>query len=625
MLNGHKIVSLCISRLNEIEHCRFISELNSGLKSKNAALFIYNINADLYWDDKNIKAETAVFGLIDFSITDLVIIMHEKIKNKSITEKIITEAKKNNVPVMVVDAEYDGCINICFDYKKGFEAVVRHVIEYHSIRKPHFMAGYKNNIYSEERKKVFRQIVEENDITFSEDMVSYGDFWAQPAREAAEKIIESGNIPEAVICANDIMAINVSSVFQEHGFLIPDDVIITGFDGVDEINLCLPRLTSSYCGSAGVVPKIIECIDMLAENHDCTGTFLVEPELIINDSCGCHTNPAVAAASYIRSFNDRFYRYQDDNITLTSISENMLSAIDSIDCACKMFNDVIKDITVIINKDCINCTQNYYVGNNRMDFVDDMYVFFESDVNVFKQRNFDRKDIVPDINKYLGYGSPIIFNVISFMNVPLGYICFHMPKYDVVDYCKIPHIANAIGSGIGGYVNMKYQHYLTSRIERMYKYDSLTGLYNRLSFNNEFEKRKKSLENEKVPITVILVDLDGLKAINDNYGHGAGDNAIHTIAAALKESSPSDAICVRFGGDEMLAVIMGECVPEKIRSDFNQKLINYNEKEGKPYIISASMGIYHTDSTKNTDFEYLVREADAKMYAEKLAKRRKNR
>ena len=141
------------------------------------------------------------------------------------------------------------------------------------------------------------------------------------------------------------------------------------------------------------------------------------------------------------------------------------------------------------------------------------------------------------------------------------------------------------------------------------------------NMKTEFEKMKRSFEGKKVSLNVILIDLDGLKHINDNFGHGAGDNAIRVIATALKEACPEDALCVRFGGDEMLAVIPGESSPDEIKQDINRRITRYNNKECKPYLISASTGIYRTDSTQNTDFEYLVKEADAAMYAEKQEKR----
>lgn len=623
MLNGKRIISLCTSRLNEMENSRFVAELNEELRARDTALFIYNVNTDLYWNDDNIRAEAAVFGLVDFDISDAVIIMYEKIKSNAVTERLIKEAQRKNVPVIIVDAEYEDCINICFDYKKGFETIVRHVIEKHGVKRPHFLGGLHDNVFSDERLEVFRKVIEENGIAFNDDMVSYGNFWAKPAREAAERIIASGDIPEAVICANDIMAINVCSVFQEHGYSIPEDIIVTGFDGIDEISMSIPKITSCYCGCAGLVPSICSALDGIFENGIHTGSYLVEPRLILYDSCGCERTENVTSLHRLRSFNDRFYRCQDDNMILSAVSESMQGSSDILDCACKLFTDVISDMTCIINKDCINCTQNYFAENGRMEFADDMFVFYESDHHVFRQRPFRRRDIIPDIDRAMSSGYPLIFNVVSFMNVPLGYICFYFNEYDIMDYCKIPQIVSAVGSGLGGYVSRQYQQYLMARVERMYKYDSLTGLFNRISFNHEFERRKRELDGKVVPITVILADLDGLKYINDNYGHGAGDNAIRTVAEALKSACPEDSLCVRFGGDEMLAVVTGECVPEQIKYDIERRLKRYNVKEGKPYIVSASVGIYRTDSSGNTDFEHLVRESDAAMYAEKLAKRRK--
>ncbi len=576
MLNSHKIVSLCTTRLNEVENCRFITELNNGLRKQNAALFVYNINAEMYWSDDNIRAESAVFGLVDFNITDVVIVMYERIKNHSVARKIIDEANNHNVPVIIVDTEYENCINVCFDYKK-----------------------------------------------FSKDMVSYGEFWAVPCRAAMEKLIASGKeLPEAVICANDIMAINVCAVLNKHGYKVPDDILVTGFDGIDEIGLFIPKLTSSYCGTAGAAPTLISLISDLFAGKDIRGNHYIEPQLIINNSCGCHTSEP-ESPNDIFGFNNRFYRYQDDYQTFVNMSERMVSASTIEECSDVIFDADIGDLSIIISKKFTDFTQNHFDDTSFQNFEDEMFVFYESNKSVYSQKDFSRKEIVPQITRFLNHGTPLVFNVIAFMNVPIGYICFHLPKLDISDYCKIPPLVSSVGSGIGGFINTMYQHYLTERIEKMYKYDSLTNLYNRLSFTNEFEKMKRSFAGKKVPLNIILIDLDGLKHINDNYGHGAGDNAIRVIATALREACPKGSLCVRFGGDEMLAVIPGKNDPEAVKHDINRRIERYNAKEGKPYLISASAGIYRTDSTCDTDFEHLIKEADAIMYAEKIEKRRK--
>lgn len=105
--------------------------------------------------------------------------------------------------------------------------------------------------------------------------------------------------------------------------------------------------------------------------------------------------------------------------------------------------------------------------------------------------------------------------------------------------------------GVSGYINAKNQKFLHRKIENFYKYDSLTGLLNRNGFNNEFEI----------------------------YGHIAGDKAILMIAQALKKACPEDALVVRIGGDEMLAVLEGkierELICEKIQNDLRLSGASY--------------------------------------------------
>ena len=199
----------------------------------------------------------------------------------------------------------------------------------------------------------------------------------------------------------------------------------------------------------------------------------------------------------------------------------------------------------------------------------------------------------------------------------------HFNDYDIINYTKIPIVVSTISGGLGGFLNMQYQQYLISRIEDMYRLDHLTGLYNRQSFSREFDKQMKLLSEKSVPVTVVLADLDGLKAINDSFGHAAGDNAIRVTASALKESCPEDALCVRFGGDEMLAAICGPCNAIEIKAKIRKYLSDYNRRSSNGYKISASVGTYITNSAGDVSFEALVKASDSDMYVEKQSKKNK--
>lgn len=620
MIGGRKLISLCISRLHDIENNRFIARLNEQLRNQNCSLLIYNITTDLFWKDSDLRPEIAVFDLIDYERTDAVIIMDEKIKSHAVTRSIISRSKEHDIPVIVVDGEYEDSICVEFDYPSGFEKIVRHVIEEHGARSIRFIGGFKGNRFSDEREEAVRKVAAENGIPFDESMVYYGEFWAKPAIAAVEKIIASGDIPDAVFCANDIMAINVSSVFMNHGIKVPEQVIVTGFDGIDEIDFTVPRITSASTSYQELADKVFSALQALLSGERIEGSIKVEPVLLLNESCGCTSS--ADDSRMLRSFNNRFYHYQDEYVKLNGITDVIQEKKEMLSAAEVLYSDVVENMCCIINKECADNTHDYYRTKREKPFGDTMFMFFNSDDIPLRQYDIQRSDMVPDLEEKLESGYPLIFNCIYCMNMPVGYICFCFRNYDITEYGKIMAVANAIGRGVGGFINMRYQRYLIERVESMYMYDYLTGLYNRTSFNKKYNEAISELPYGS-EITVVLSDLDGLKEINDNYGHFSGDRAISTVASALKKACPPGAICVRYGGDEMIGFIAGACDKDAITADIRAVIEEHNADSGSSYKLSASIGIVSEKLSDKTDIEELIERADKLMYIEKHSKKKK--
>ncbi len=614
----HKIAALCISRIFDIENRKFVMQLSEKLREQDCMLWIYHINTDLYWNEEVFRPEEAVFDLVDFETADVIIIMDEKIKSRRVTEKLISGAKAHHVPVIIVDGNDPGCSCVNFDYRSGFEQIVRHVLEEHHVQNPHFMGGIAGNPFSDERLEVFRQVIEEYGIPFREDRVSYGMFWARPAIEATEKLIAGENLPDAILCANDIMAINVSNTLQKHGISVPEQVIVTGFDGIEEIYFASPNLTSVRCGCSDLSESVFQTVMHCLANPDYIENVSVRPFLLKSSSCGCS---CTENGRQLFNFNDRFYRYQDDRQILYEITEKMQSCDTIAEAGYCLFCDQLHDMTFLINPWCEDHTVNHFESRKETSFEETMLLFFETERFNFQQKKISRKEVIPDLEQYMNRGYPLIFNAVGFMGIPLGYLCFHFPDYELVNYCKIPQIINILGAGLGGFINWQYQRYLMQQLEFIYKYDALTGLLNRLCFNKEFDALKESLHGEECPMEVILSDLDGLKKINDNFGHNAGDHAIRTAAEALKQACPPGALCVRFGGDEMLAVIAGEYQVADIINSIHRWLAHYNQTSGLDYEISASVGGYTGTLSADTEFSQILQKADAAMYSRKQKKR----
>ena len=121
----------------------------------------------------------------------------------------------------------------------------------------------------------------------------------------------------------------------------------------------------------------------------------------------------------------------------------------------------------------------------------------------------------------------------------------------------------------------------------------------------------------------MFCDLDRLKFINDNYGHKAGDRAITDIANTLRAVLGKDSVIARMGGDEFVA--MGTFVSdedlEDIRQAIDSRLQTLRDDERLPYDLTVSMGTSIVDATATEGLEHFVREADERMYAEKMKHR----
>ena len=148
--------------------------------------------------------------------------------------------------------------------------------------------------------------------------------------------------------------------------------------------------------------------------------------------------------------------------------------------------------------------------------------------------------------------------------------------------------------------------------------DPLTGLSNRRGFEEDMSiLLSDSLENKI--ISIVSIDMDGLKQINDEYGHAEGDLALSTFANTLLDSLRKTEICARFGGDEFIAVLVSDSNERKteFEMDFKDKLKVASDKLNKPYRINASIGI--CDITEGTTDEIItsMQIADQRMYEEK--------
>lgn len=149
--------------------------------------------------------------------------------------------------------------------------------------------------------------------------------------------------------------------------------------------------------------------------------------------------------------------------------------------------------------------------------------------------------------------------------------------------------------------------------------DELTGLYNRRGFLAFSEQHLISVQRANKSLMVVYADLDGLKQINDSFGHKEGDRALMKTAEILRETFRSSDVLGRLGGDEftVFAAVEPEGGVETVMARLTDKFKNYNAQNASPYRLSVSIGLAFMHPDEIQTVEDLMSQADESMYQNK--------
>lgn len=627
MYKGKNIIALCTSRVQDNYHTDFVDKLNRKLKEMNCVLMVYNIYSDLLWYSREYdwhntasRSDISVFDLLRPDITDALIIMDDRIKSRLVVENILEKFKNSNAGIIVVDGKYENTIHVGFDYISGFRKVIEHIVDVHNARTFFVIAGKKDNPFSIERVDTFFDVLKSRNIDTESVRIGYGDFWSEPAREVAESIVKSGDIPDAVVCLNDIMAISASVTLQKYGIKVPDDVIVTGFDGYNEIYLSKPRITSCACGNESMIEGLAEAVSNIISGKPCESEYIIESKPIFLDSCGCKANCENPFNMY-DFFNNLFYRFDDEERALIEVSAKIQNA-ESIDGASECWRkNNISNLTCLINKTFFS---NKYEHIRKIESFDDTMIVFADHLFTDHTYEIKRDEILPDIEVLFDGPNPLVFMALEYADVPIGYVCYSFNPTGTLEFGRIPNLTSVLSNSVGVFRSMQNQLALTEQLELVYISDPLTGLLNRNGFMKYFSKMLESVKKSHGTITAVMCDLDNLKIINDKFGHSEGDNAIRTVGQAFKQCAPEDALCVRFGGDEIAAFIPHLLDYDSFLNNMHDYFSEYNKTSQKEYRVWASIGCYAAENEDEFSYEHLIKMADDRLYIDKEKNHRKH-
>lgn len=633
------IVALVSCGTDDLYNNPFVQSFSDRCVELGLHVLWFQSLSNKYDGDAYDAGEMNIFNLINFDIIDAIVLMSVTLVDKgTVMGDLIKKAGSHNIPVISMDVEVDSAYSISQGYEEALEEVVRHVITEHGAKHIKFLGAMKGNDVSDARENVFRSVMAEYGLEVTDDSIDYGYFWWAGAAEAVQRHYDKfHSMPEAFVCANDSMAIGVCSKLNELGYLVPDDVIVTGMDGIPEGNTHFPSITTLKRNITETGKVAAQRIFQIINGEiPPVGSETVDGTILYRESCGCK-------AARLSTEDNRLKHELYEQVDLWNGFSDSIVHMSEAATGSYSFDETLERIKPFLKdmwtKECWLCIcDNFVSGVERLEDVYQSYDVYQKDgyserigyvLHGINDKYYDflkpfnTAELLPDFDGLMEKYDNITFLPLHFQDRAIGYVAFEFRYVD-----RNFHLLHSLITNISRVLeNARIQSELKNvvgRLEEMYIRDSMTNLYNRRGFYQFTPKLYDKCIADGRGFMIVSVDLDNLKGINDTYGHHEGDNAITTIAKALGAASGKNDIVARFGGDEYIAA--GVCLTDNYAEDFlnrfNEYLENYNASSGKPYLIEASCGTCSLTPASEKSIDEFIKSADELMYAQKAIHRK---
>ncbi len=596
----------------------------------NVSAFISFSNTDS--NQKHNIGESAIYELPDFQMYDGVIASLNTIAHPETRYKLVEKLSALDKPVVSVDYPMDSAYNFVSDNYYSMVELIEHFILHHKFTRLNFITGPSTNTESNMRLKAYRDTLEKHGIAYEEQRIFYGNFYIFDGRLAIEQFKKATvEFPEVIICSNDIAALSVCSELKQLGYLVPQDICVSGYDYIYEGRNNYPSLTTIkrnyYAMGQSACKKVLAALRGETVVKDET----ISTELILGESCGCkcvtmdglNEFRKINSDSYIQDriilgdmldLTAEFNECDNLNVFLSTMKKYILRIETKEFYFCLNTDMFIEDgdshnLELLMNSEAVN-------GIPYTDLIQVPIAYKNG--QFYDYLDYPKQQVFPDLNTPLDEPHLYIFMPVHYRNRTFGYMIFVDSHFPCINPLFINWVIN-IGNSLESVRKQILLRAAVNRLDNMYVRDPLTLIYNRFGLERFYQLLKENCLIDKQKIGVLFIDMDHMKYINDDFGHKAGDMAICAVANVLREIGEGKFITSRYGGDEF--VVLGAIDSKQQIHDFGSELISrlsdYNKTKKFPFHLSVTFGYSVIAVTKDTQLEECIQSADTMMYVNK--------
>ena len=568
--------------------------------------------------------ESEILNYIDLSQFDGIVYDSEGYNVDGMADKVEFKLKSAKCPVVSISSKVDGFYSIDFDDAGGLRMMIDHFIKDHHFTKIGFMSGNLDHPDAVTRLEEFRSVMKEYGMPEDGVGMFEGDFWFNKGTEAAHYFLSLAERPEAVVCANDYMAIALTNAFRKRGINVPKDIAVSGYDGSVEGKELLPHITSVTRERSEIAYKALKLLVDIADNGVPDKPDLrVTPKPIYTQSCGCEPLDYDHVLETVARLHDE-KRYMSFAVFDSESVMLQLNRVKS-----------VRGMEAVFEKNSINFGK--YLSFFLMVHVDSKGApAYSSDftgpsgnfipaVWIDKNKEYADSPHCADTSRLIPESSSDRNHVYYVMTVHcagkmFGYSVVEMTGRDIFDEFYNVWMLN-LGMTLNSLQMNDHVNKLIGKLEGLSITDGLTGMLNRRGFDNKSREAIADF-HERITVCTLVIDMDGLKRINDEYGHSEGDRAIKALADMIIRCCDSGEIAGRVGGDEFY--IFAPDYSEIRLNRFIERMKGYTEEYNMAntldYKFDISYGSFLTETDSYGSIEEFLKISDARMYEQKMSK-----
>lgn len=597
-------------------------------------LYVFYAFGNFSKDKKYNQGEYNIITLPDFRQFDGIIVEITNVIKREYAKKIIDTINKSNVPAVSLLERIPGMYFAGIDNYSSMKEIVEHLVSIHGCRKINFVGGPQYVSENHDRLQAYMDVLQKHGILVEDTRILHRDYEVETGIWAFDQFLKLGQEADAYVCANENIAVGLCHRAQELGYEVPNDFLVTGFDDFDKASYYKPKITTVSYTRESIAYTALELLHHIWSGHTQKRQCYAPTHAIFQGSCGCKALHLKRRSQYVTDNIFREVREIDLHNELMKLKRNLLDCTSYQQMAEGLFKCIqglrCKEMYMFMNTDLVEMQKIDTMPEQEEAYVTDGYP--ENMTLIFASRNGTfsgnikrtTKELIPNHWEKTESGM-YLFAPIHFREREVGYIVLSDCDYMLENQFVFESL-NAFTESLEYLYGKIVLRRANNKLSKLYILDSLTGLYNRMAYTELVEPLYEECKKENRPVTIMFVDADHLKYINDTFGHDMGNIAIKSIADAIRTCCPPQAVAMRYGGDEFVVVLPGydERKAQQLYEEFPETLAHIAEKYNVEFPIEASLGYIEVCNFDKTLNDY-INEADERMYAHKKARKAERR